>query len=107
MVAAGSEPVACQVFVRRLALFQAECATGRPSEPPECVSSRPRLTREQVLSLIVDLNPSASARFLARFADDSLETYLHRLQLRRDLGTRPARWVRESVQPAIVFRESE
>jgi hypothetical protein len=65
------------------------------------------LNREQVLSLIVDLNPSASAAFLSRFADASLDDYLQRLQLCREMGSRPARWVRQPLAPAIVFRESE
>lgn len=77
------------------------------SEPLESRSNLndPRLTREQVLSQIVELNPGASADFLARFRDEALQEYLQRLNLRRDFARGPSPWIRHTSAPAIVFRD--
>jgi hypothetical protein len=81
-------------------------APERPCEPPECSSLPSRLTREQVVSRIIHINPTATQAFLSRFSEESLGRYLDHLVAasgpRR--GDRP--WLRPGDLPAIVSRES-
>lgn len=70
------------------------------SEQPECRSfPSPRLTREQVVDRIITINPTATADFLNRFRDQSLELYLERLSTTMRRG---ASWVRQEETPAIM-----
>lgn len=70
------------------------------SEQPECRSRpQPRLTREQVVDRIITINPTATADFLNRFQDQSLELYLERLSSSMRRG---ASWVRRGETPAIT-----
>lgn len=59
----------------------------------------PRLTREQVVDRIITINPTATADFLNRFRDQSLELYLERLS---SATRRGASWVRPQETPAIM-----
>lgn len=62
-------------------------------------------SRSQIVSRILELNPSSSAEFLDGFTDESLAHYLARLNILQQ--PRPARtgWIRTSETPAIVCRE--
>jgi hypothetical protein len=82
-------------------------APERPCEPPECSSLPSRLTREQVVDRIIHINPSATAKFLDRFKEDSLETYLQHLLAATGPRGPQSRWVRPGDTPAILARESE
>lgn len=62
-------------------------------------------SRAQIVSRILELNPTTSASFLDAFSDESLGHYLARLNALQ--MPRPARrgWVRTSETPAILCRE--
>lgn len=79
-------------------------AEGRTPEQPECGSNRPRLTREQVVDRIITINRGATADFLSRFGEVSLERYLDRLIA--TAGPRGDRFDRPGDTPAIMCRES-
>lgn len=65
-----------------------------------------RLSKHQMIEAIRQRNRSASAEFLVRFDERTLEMYLQRLT--QVLGHRGRRsvWVRPDVSPAIVTRAS-
>lgn len=60
-----------------------------------------RLTREQVVDRIIQINPSADAGFLGRFDPPELEIYLTRLERMAEPRGRRATWVRRATSPAI------
>jgi len=64
-----------------------------------------RLTREQVINEIIEINPSATADFLDHFRDQRLQLYLTRLRCTRLSRGRDAVWERPADSPAIVSRE--
>jgi hypothetical protein len=75
------------------------------SEPLESSSQSSRLTREQVVDRIITINPTATAQFLARFRDDSLEKYLDHLVIASGPRGGHSRWLRPGDSPAIIGRE--
>jgi len=67
------------------------------------VVSTAALSRQQVVDEIIEINPSASADFLAQFDDDLLRKYLdhlHYTQGPRGSGS----WDRPNDAPAIMVR---
>jgi hypothetical protein len=82
-------------------------ADGRTCEQPECSSLPSRLTREQVVSRIIHINPTATAKFLSRFREESLERYLDHLLVASQPRGPQSRWIRPGDSPAIVARESD
>ena len=82
-------------------------ALGRTCEQPECSSSPSRLSREQVVDRIIHINPTATAKFLSRFDEDSLERYLEHLAIASQPRGGHSRWLRPGDSPAIVARESD
>ena len=72
-------------------------------EPSETESKNfGRLTREQVVSRIMNLNPTAGADFLQRFERGPLSDYLDRLSAAK--SPRGSAWIRRGSEPAIVTR---
>lgn len=65
------------------------------------------LTREQLVDRILHINPSATARFLDRFAERPLRQYYEHLLCAAAPRGERSRWVRPGDTPAIVGRESE
>lgn len=77
---------------------------GAPQgELPEATSNPfiGRLTREQVVDRIIQINPTASIEFLAAFDDLPLRRYLDRLADLSGQRGRSAVWVRPADQHAI------
>lgn len=64
-----------------------------------------RLTREQVIDEIIEINPSAKADFLDDFRDARLRLYLTRLRRTSMSRGIEAIWERPADSPAIVSRE--
>jgi hypothetical protein len=68
-------------------------------------------SRSQVISRILELNPTITVSFLASFSDESLGHYLARLnvaqQPRPVLPGRGQGWIRVGGVPAILCRESD
>lgn len=64
------------------------------------------MTKEQTIELIRQRNQSASAEFLTRFDEDSLDTYLRRLSTVCDQRGRASRWVRNTTSPAVTTRSA-
>lgn len=80
-------------------------ATGAPlGGLPEAASipTHGRLTREQVVDRIIQINPSATTDFLASFEDLPLRLYLARLAELSGQRGRSARWIRPDGEPAIT-----
>lgn len=73
--------------------------------PPEAPAGE--LTREQVIDRIIQINPSATTRFLDRFAEAPLRTYLDHLVAKSAPRGRAARWCRPGDTRAIEAREAE
>ena len=61
-----------------------------------------RLTREQVVSRIMSLNPTAGADYLQRFGRAPLSDYLDRLSAAK--SPRGSAWISRGIEPAIVTR---
>lgn len=72
------------------------------SERIEDTSSRPRMSRSQILDRILSMNPSATQAFLDRFTDRALGTYLEHLVASERPRGRFARWERPGDSPAIM-----
>lgn len=71
---------------------------ARPSTPD-------RLSGEQVIDRILELNPTASPAFLVQFDAEALRAYLeHLLSARQPRGER-SRWVRPAGSRAICSSE--
>jgi len=64
-----------------------------------------RMTRERIVGRILELNPSASAEFLEEFDDDELHNYLRRLNYSKKPRDSKARWIRETTDPGIEWRD--
>ena len=62
------------------------------------------MTKQQTIDLIRQRNHSASAEFLTRFDERSLDTYLRRLSTVCNHRGRASRWVRETSSPAVTAR---
>lgn len=62
-------------------------------------------SRTQMVSRILELNPSTSADFLDAFSDESLGHYLARLNTLQQPRPAPRGWVRTCETPAILCRE--
>lgn len=77
-------------------------ATVVPGSPSPATG---RLSGEQVIDRILELNPTASPAFLGQFDAESLRTYLeHLLSARQPRGER-SRWVRPAGTRAICSSE--
>ncbi len=66
----------------------------------------PRLTRQQLVDSILELNPTATSGFLMGFTDDSLQRYLEHLSLGHGPRGKGTSWLRETGRPGIVGREN-
>ncbi len=64
------------------------------------------MTKEQTIDLIRQRNQSASAEFLTRFDERSLDSYLRRLSTISNHRGRSSRWVRETSSPAVTTRQA-
>lgn len=62
------------------------------------------MTKQQTIDLIRQRNHSASAEFLTRFDERSLDTYLRRLSTVCDHRGPGSRWVRDTTSPAVTTR---
>lgn len=62
-------------------------------------------SRVQIVSRILELNPTTSASFLDAFDDQSLGHYLARLHALQQPRPAPRGWVRPCDTPAILCRE--
>ncbi|MCE7970786.1 MAG: hypothetical protein DYG93_03845 [Leptolyngbya sp. PLA2] len=65
------------------------------------------LSREQLMSRILELTGGRSRDFLEGFTDERLADYLERLLASREPRGPGARWVRRGETPAIMARESD
>ena len=63
--------------------------------------------RRRLVDQIVTLNRSADTRWLSRFDDAALESYLEHLHATSEPRGRSAVWVRRSETPGIVRRVRE
>lgn len=61
-------------------------------------------SKQSLVDAIMELNPSASAEWLAGFAEQELQQYLDHLCMMLAPVDR-ARWVRPSDQPAVYLGE--
>ncbi len=80
---------------------------GAEAESLAGASAEARLTREQMVERILDLNKSATPTFLERFEDRPLRNYLDHLVAASSPRGAQSRWIRRGDTPAIVSRESE
>jgi hypothetical protein len=81
---------------------------ARTTEPAERgSSSQSRLTREQVLGRIIEINPTATRQFLDQFGKEALGRYLNHLEVASEPRSRRVAWDRPGDAPAIMCRESE
>lgn len=85
-----SKPVS-RVFARELTA---------QAETPDPIAAG----RAQLMSSILERNPSASLEFLARFPEPALKDYLEHLELIAEPRQRGRGWVRRGGTPAIVTR---
>lgn len=60
--------------------------------------------RAQLISSILEKNPSASLEFLGRFPEPALKDYLDHLELTAEPRGLGRGWVRRTGAPAIVTR---
>lgn len=73
--------------------------------PAEDTDSRDAgMTTPQLIERILDLNPGATAQYLATFSRDNLRDYLDHLH--SSSGPRGSRWIRRGDSPGIVGRET-
>lgn len=70
------------------------------------LAEAPRLSRAQLMTRIIDLNPTASIDYLTRFADDALRDYLDHVDTAKDPRRARIGWVRRNSVPAVAVRES-
>jgi hypothetical protein len=61
----------------------------------------PKLTREQLVDMILEFNPTTNAEFLSGFDRGSLLSYLERLNRQHEPRCGTSRWVRRGDTPAI------
>ena len=66
----------------------------------------PRLSRAQVMTRIIELNPTASIDYLARFDDEALADYLAHIDTAIDPRRARVGWLRKDTVPAVATRET-
>lgn len=66
----------------------------------------PRLSRAQVMTRIIELNPTASIDYLARFNDEALADYLAHVDTAIDPRRSRIGWLRKATVPAVAVRET-
>lgn len=66
----------------------------------------PRLSRAQVMTRIIELNPTASIEYLARFDDEALADYLAHIDTAIDPRRARVGWLRKDSVPAVAVRET-
>lgn len=76
----------------------------RASSAPLPQAPAARLSREQVVDQILTINHSATADYLAQFAEPQLSKYLDHLLNAQEPRGRHARWDRPGDAPAIMTR---
>lgn len=69
--------------------------------PQDSLFSRP-----QIVSRIIELNPTSTVAYLASFTDKSLHQYLSRLNGLQTPRMGSKGWIRPTESPAIICRES-
>lgn len=79
---------------------EAAAVIHRPAPQPAPEASR--LSREQVLDRILEMNPGATTEFLLDFDDRALAGYLERLLRLHDRRGATSRWVRPAGPPAVL-----
>jgi hypothetical protein len=62
--------------------------------------------RATIMGQILRLNATASERFLARFEEPALRSYLQKLQASQQPRGRGAVWVRSEMSPGITGLQS-
>jgi len=62
------------------------------------------MSKSQMIELIRTKNRSANTEFLSGFDEASLQSYLRRLTELQGHRGRQSIWVRQTQQPAVVFR---
>jgi hypothetical protein len=66
-------------------------------------SPRRAMSRSQLMDRILELNPTATPKFLGAFSESSLAHYLEHLSV---VNEPHSPWVRRGIAPAIVQREA-
>lgn len=66
-----------------------------------------RLSREQVIERILELNPTARTSFLGQFQPDELRSYLDHLTTARQPRGEASRWIRPGDTRAIMCCEDD
>lgn len=79
--------------------FAARSELLRPDAPDPVAPGR-----AQLISSILEKNPSASLEFLGRFPEPALKDYLDHLELTAEPRGLGRGWIRRDGQPAIVTR---
>lgn len=74
----------------------------RPGSDPAPTS--PLVTRSQIVTRILELNPTASPAFLGHFDQSSLADYLEHLEVAQRPRDERGGWIRRGNIPAIVVR---
>jgi hypothetical protein len=82
----------------------ARAPARRESSTPLAAAPAPHLSREQVVDQILTINHSATADYLAQFAEPQLNKYLDHLLNAQEPRGRHARWDRPGDAPAIMTR---
>lgn len=72
----------------------------------EPIEESPRLSRAQVMTRIIELNPTASIDYLTRFDDEALADYLAHVDTASDPRRARVGWLRKDSVPAVAFRET-
>jgi len=62
------------------------------------------MNKQETIDLIRQRNQSASAEFLIRFDERTLDAYLRRLSTICNHRGRSSRWVRDTNSPAVTTR---
>ena len=76
-----------------------------PSPTPSPIAPSPLITRAQLISQILELNPTATPGFLSHFDEDSLRDYAEHLAVAQRPREERGGWVRRTNVPAIVVRD--
>lgn len=64
------------------------------------------LTKDRLVELIRETNPSPSREWLMQFRTDQLRTYLDHLDMTHEPRGRHSRWARPGDTPAVVWRKA-
>jgi len=70
---------------------------------PQIESPRRAMTRSQLMDRILEMNPTATPKFLGGFTESSLAHYLEHLCV---ISEPHLPWVRRGIAPAIVRHEA-